>query len=58
MKILQERRQKEITEQERKELGKKYGVRVHREFLSEIKINTTEEAEQQDLIQTIQEIHY
>jgi peptidyl-prolyl cis-trans isomerase C len=54
---LQQRKQKEITEQKRKELGKRYGVRLYREFLSEIKISTTEEAEQQDLIRTIQEIH-
>lgn len=60
-KILQERRQKEIREQERRELGKRYGVTLHREFLPEIEINTAEEAGHQDPIPAFQEIferHY
>jgi peptidyl-prolyl cis-trans isomerase C len=53
---LQERKQKEIKEQKRRELEQRYGVRIHSEFLSEIKVHITGETGQRDLIRVFQEM--
>ncbi len=53
---LQDRKKGEITKEKTKELKEKYGTKLHTEFLSEIKVDTTGKTDQRDLIRTLQEM--
>ena len=52
---LEARKQKEQIERKTKELEEKYQVKLHSEFLSEVKVTVAEETSQEDMIQMLRE---
>lgn len=52
---LEAKKQKEQIERKTKELEEKYQVKLHSEFLSEVKVTVAEETSQEDMIQMLRE---